>query len=140
MTPYAALKLCHCRQGNFAVIFALMLPVLVAFITFIADQANIMHLQSRIARARDAATAAVAQETAQGNKSRAELEAYAKDFFLANLGADYAEASSVKLTMPNWPKAGVVKLEAYVKYEPIPAPVYAAASGYATAEFAVDIR
>ena len=134
------LTLPRCRSGNFAVIFALMLPVLVTLITFIADQANMAHMQSRVRQARDLANDAVALESVQGNKSRAQLEAYAKDFFLSNLGAQYAEASSLKLTMPKWPKVGVVKLEAHVKYEPLFAPLYAAASGQPAGEFVVDIH
>lgn len=140
MTPYAALRLAKSRDGNFAVIFALVLPVLVAFMTFIFDQANIVHLQSRVRQARDAANAAVALESLQGNKTRAQLEAYATDFFIANLGGQYAEASSVKLTMPKWPKVGVVLLAAHVRYEPLFAPIYAAASGRPGCEFAVDIH
>jgi Flp pilus assembly protein TadG len=140
MTPHTALKLAHCRGGNFAVIFALTLPVLVAVITFIGEQANMAHLQSRVRQARDAANVAVAVESVQGNKTRAQLEAYAKEFFLANLGGQYAEASSVKLVMPNWPKVGVVRLEAHVRYEPLFAPAYAAASGQSASEFAVDLH
>jgi Flp pilus assembly protein TadG len=140
MTPNAALKLAHSREGNFAAIFALTLPALVAFVTFIGDQANMLHVQSRVREARDAANIAVALESVQGNKTRAQLEAYARDFFLANLGEDYAEASSLKLTMPKWPSVGGVRLEAHVRYEPIFAPVYAAASGQPGSEFAVDIH
>jgi hypothetical protein len=140
MTPHAATKLAQSRDGNFAVIFALTLPVLVAFLTFVGDQANMAHLQSRVRQARDAANAAVALESVQGNKTRAQLEAYAKDFFLANLGGQYAEVSSLKLVMPKWPKVGIVRLEAHVRYEPLFAPVYAAASGQPGSEFAVDIH
>jgi Flp pilus assembly protein TadG len=81
MRLHTALRLAHSRCGNFAVIFALTLPVLVAFITFIADQTNMMHVQSRVREARDAATVAAAQEFVMGNISHAQLEAYAKDLF-----------------------------------------------------------
>ncbi len=138
--PRAALKLSHCRDGNFAVIFALILPVFAAIITFIADQANMAHVQSRVSAARDAAMLAVAQEYVQGNKSHAQLEAYAKDFFIANLGEEYAQAASVKLITPQSGSQGVFTLEAHVKYEPLFAPVYAASSGRPGSEFAVDIH
>ena len=134
------LTLPRCRSGNFAVIFALMLPVFAAIITFIADQANMAHLQSRVSAARDAAMMAVAQEYVQGNKSHAQLEAYAKDFFIANLGGEYAQAASVKLITPQSASQGVFTLEAHVKYEPLFAPVYAASSGRPGSEFAVDIH
>jgi Putative Flp pilus-assembly TadE/G-like len=140
MAPHAALKLARCRKGNFAVMFALMLPVLAAFMTFIFDQANIAHLQSRVREARDAATVAAAQEFVMGNKSHAQLEAYAKDFFLANLGEEYREASSVKLTTPKPPSQRGFSLEAHVKYQPLLAPVYAAASGQADGEYVVDLH
>jgi Flp pilus assembly protein TadG len=140
MRLHTALKLAHCREGNFAVIFALMLPVLVAFMTFIGDQANMAHLQSRVNSARDAATVAAAQEFLMGNRSHAQLEAYAKDFFLANLGEEYREASSVKLTTPKSPSQGGFSIEAHVKYEPLLAPVYAAASGQHGGEFVVDLH
>ena len=140
MTPRAALQLSHCRQGNFAIIFALMLPALVAFITFIADQANMMHMQSRVREARDAATVAAAHEFLMGNRSHAQLEAYAKDFFLANLGAEYAEAASVKLTTPKSAASGAISLETHVRYQPLFAPIYAAASGRPGSGFTVDIH
>jgi Flp pilus assembly protein TadG len=136
----AAMKLPHCRQGNFAVIFALMLPVFAAIITFIGDQANMVHVQSRVSQARDAALAAVAQEYIMGNKSHAQLEGYAKDFFLANLGEEYAKSVSVKLTTPKSVSAHGLTLETHIRYEPFLAPVYAAASGQPGTEFAVDIH
>jgi hypothetical protein len=69
-----ALKLSHSRSGNFAVIFALMLPVFAAIITFIADQAKMAHLQSRVSAARDAAMMAAAHEYVQGSKSHGSLK------------------------------------------------------------------
>jgi Flp pilus assembly protein TadG len=140
MRPHAGLKLAHCRKGNFAIIFALTLPVLVAFMIFIFDQANMAHLQSRVNTARDAATVAAAQEFLMGNRSHAQLEAYAKDFFLANLGEEYREASSLKLITPKSSSKGVFSIDAHVKYEPLLAPVYAAASGQPGGEFAVDLH
>jgi Flp pilus assembly protein TadG len=138
--PRTALKLSRCRKGNFAVIFALTLPVLVAFVTVIADQANMAHVQSRVREARDAATVAAAQEFIMGNRSHAQLETYAKDFFLANLGEEYREASSIKLTAPKSPSRGVFSIEAHVKYKPLLAPVYAVASGQSGGEFVVDLH
>jgi Flp pilus assembly protein TadG len=137
---HSALKLSYCRKGNFAVIFALILPVFASIIAFIGDQANMAHMQTRVSQARDAALVAVAQEHIHGNKSHAQLEAYAKDFFLANLGEEYANATSVKLTVPRSMSAGGFTLEAHVRHEPFFAPVYAAASGRPGSEFTVDIH
>jgi Flp pilus assembly protein TadG len=137
---HSALKLSHCRKGNFAVIFALMLPVFASIIAFIGDQANMAHMQTRVSQARDAALVAVAGEYSNGNKSHAQLEAYAKAFFLANLGEEYANVASVKLTTPKSSSTGVFTLETHVRYDPFLAPVYAAASGRPGREFTVDIH
>ena len=125
--PHAAMQFARCRAGNFAVMFALMLPVLAAFLGFIADQANIANIGNRIDAARDAAVLAVALESVTGNKSHQELEAYAKSFFIANLGKEFEEAASVELTAIK-PGRGF-QLKARVNYEPFLAPLYAAASG-----------
>lgn len=140
MLLHTALKLAHSREGNFAVIFALTLPVLVAFMTFIGDQANMAHLQSEIYRARDAATVAASQEFSMGNMSHAQLETYAKDFFLANLGENYRDATSLKLITPKSPSERVFSIEAHVKYVPLLAPIYAAASGQPGRDFLIDLH
>ena len=134
------LKLAHCRSGNFAVMFALMLPFFAAIIAFIADQANIAMLQSRIATARDAALVAAAQEYVGGQSgSPAQLEPYAKSFFLANLGEEYAHATTVKLITPESNASHSMNLEVHVKYEPLLSPVYTALSGKPGRAFAIDL-
>jgi Flp pilus assembly protein TadG len=140
LMPRAAMTLSHCRSGNFAVIFALTLPVFAAIIAFIGDQANMMHLQSRVSRARDAAIVAAAQEFIMGNRPHAQLEAHAKDFFLANLGEEYREVTTVRLTTPKSLSSGGITLETHVKYEPLFAPVFAAATGQPASGYAVDIQ
>jgi Putative Flp pilus-assembly TadE/G-like len=134
------LRLAQCHKGNFTVLFALMLPVLVTFMTFMFDQANMAHLQGRVNSSRDAAALAAAQEFLTGNRSHSQLEAFAKDFFLANLGEEYREAASVKLTTPKPPSQRGFSLEAHVKYKPLLAPVYAAASGQHGREYVVDLH
>jgi Flp pilus assembly protein TadG len=121
-----AFKLARCQSGNFAVMFALLLPVLAAILAFIGDQVNIARIASRIETARDAATVAVAHEYMASNKSHRELEAYAKAFFIANLGQEYEKAARVELILT---KPGpVFQLKTSVKYEPYLAPLYAAVS------------
>jgi Flp pilus assembly protein TadG len=135
---HAAWRLTHARSGNFTVMFALILPVIATVITFIGDQAKIGQVQSRVREAREAAAVA---EYMRGNKSKAQLEAYAKDFFIANLGKEYEKAADVKLIVSGSPSKGLqFDLETHVKYEPFLAPVYAAASGNFTSSYAVDIH
>jgi hypothetical protein len=117
-----------------------MLPLFAAIITFIADQANMAHLQSRVIRAHDAALLAAALDFGTGSRAHAQLEAYAKDFFLANLGDEYRDASSVRPTTPRSSSSGVFMLEAHVKYEPLSAPFNAAAPGMTSSEFVVDVH
>jgi hypothetical protein len=131
-----ALKLARSRSGNFAVMFALLLPALAAIVTFIGDQANMGHIRSRINAARGAAGIAVAHEYRKGNKSHGQLEAYAKAFFVANLGVKYEKAVSVKLIV----SGRHFQLETHVRYEPWLAPLYAAASSGPGREYFVDIQ
>jgi hypothetical protein len=140
MISNATLRFVRSRAGSFAVMFALMLPVFATFIVFISDQANMAHLQSRVREARDAATVAAAQEFLTGKRTHAQLEAYAKDFLLANLGEEYREALKVELTVPKTVSSGSFILEAHLKYVPMLSPVYAAASGNPGSEFAINIH
>jgi hypothetical protein len=63
-----------------------------------------------------------------------------KTFFLANLGEEYREAASVRLITPKSMASGGFTLETHVRYEPLLASVYAAASGRPGGEFAVGIH
>ncbi|MFZ1813769.1 MAG: pilus assembly protein TadG-related protein [Rhizobiaceae bacterium] len=83
------------ESGNFAIIFAITAFPILGAASLAVDYSNMQQERSHIQQSLDAAALATAKELATGTSGEA-LEAYARDFFEANLPSSI-EASRVEL-------------------------------------------
>ncbi|MCV0379495.1 TadE/TadG family type IV pilus assembly protein [Nitratireductor sp.] len=114
----------HDRRGNFAMMTALMMAPIMGVTALAIDYSQVSRQRQMTLNALDAAGIATARYLTQG-ATDAEAEAYAKDFFRANLGGVKPENATLLITLPNQNTGGgTLKLEAQLKYAPIFYPVF----------------
>lgn len=89
-------------RGSVAIIFALMLIVLSFMAGMALDYSRVLHTNSKLAAAADAAALAAGRALLDGRYSNADVEALAKAYFqqnLANSGDSFGSISGLKVTI-----------------------------------------
>ncbi|EKF20708.1 TadE/TadG family type IV pilus assembly protein [Nitratireductor pacificus] len=117
------------RRGNFALMTALMMAPIMGVLALAVDYTQMSRQKQMTLNALDAAGIATARRIADGATS-AEAEAYAEDFFRANLGSVKPENAKLHVLLPNDNiGGGTLKLTADLKYAPIFFPVFQSLRG-----------
>ena len=92
----------NCEKGNFAIIFALMAPVLLGVSSGAVNYAFAYSAKSRLQGAADSAALAAAQELYLSNTKPELIEEVAKGFVIANLGENAGHVDiAVSVGSPN---------------------------------------
>ncbi|WP_048648611.1 pilus assembly protein [Nitratireductor soli] len=119
------------RRGNFAMMTALLMAPVMGVLALAVDYTQMTRQRQMTLNALDAAGIATARRISDG-ATQAEAEAYAEDFFRANLGAVKPENATLHVLLPNDNTGGgTLKLTADLKYAPIFFPVFQSLRGEA---------
>ncbi len=119
------------EEGNYAVIFSLMMLPIMGAVGMSVDFSNVSRLKYELGDSIDAAGVAVGKEFVAGTKTDAELRVFATKFFEANFDAGYADDTEVTVTLPTDPgnTSKELKLQAKLTYKTLFGPVLAALTG-----------
>ena len=113
------------RRGNFALMTVVAMVPLMGGLAFAVDFAEMNRQKEAVGNALDAAGIATARQVASGAKE-ADLLAYAKTFFEANLGSVNPADTQLSVVLPaNQVGGGTLKLSAQLNYKPLFFPVFA---------------
>ena len=113
------------RRGNYALMTVVAMVPLMGGLAFAVDFAEMNRQKQAVDNALDAAGIATARQVVTG-ASEAELLAYAKNFFEANLGSvDPADTQLTVVLPANQVGGGTLKLSAQLNYKPLFFPVFA---------------
>jgi Flp pilus assembly protein TadG len=127
------------RRGNFALMTVVAMVPLMGGLAFAIDFAEMTREKQAVGNALDAAGIATARELASGAKE-ADLLAYAKTFFEANLGSVNPADTQLSVVLPaNQVGGGTLKLSAQLNYKPIFFPVFARLAGAPEAAVNADV-
>ncbi|GLS34256.1 Flp pilus assembly protein TadG [Mesorhizobium albiziae] len=106
------------QRGNFAMMFAIAMAPLLGCLALAIDYTEMTRQKQATLNALDAAGIATARYMVSG-ATDAEVIAYAKDFFEANLGAIEAADTQLDVRLPNnTAGGGTLKLSAKLTYRP----------------------
>ncbi|MEW9806969.1 pilus assembly protein [Mesorhizobium sp. ZMM04-5] len=112
-------------RGNYVMLTAISMVPIMGALAIGIDYTELSNQRAATMSALDAAGIATARRIAQG-ASEADVKAYAKDFFEANLGGVDPAKTQLIVTLPNNNYGGgTLKLEANLTYEPRFLPVAA---------------
>ncbi len=112
------------RRGNYALMTVVALIPVMGGVAMAVDFTEMNRQKQAVANALDAAGIATARQVVTG-ASEAELIAYAKDFFEANLGSVDPTHTVLSVTLPsNTGGGGTLKLAAQLNYKPYFFPVF----------------
>lgn len=112
------------RQGNFAVIAALLAVPVVSGLLIAYDHARFDMFEQSVPAAIDSALIGVAQDDMMGALSDVELDQRAKDYLLANLSNVDETASTVDYVRERTSKGfGAMRLHVKLVYRPITGPL-----------------
>jgi Flp pilus assembly protein TadG len=107
------------RRGQYAMMTAIVMLPLVGALAVGVDYAEMSRQRSLALNALDAAGIGTARRYLQGNITDAQLEQYARDFFVANAGGLDVDKVSLSLVLPdNDEGGGVLRLSAVMDYKP----------------------
>ncbi len=129
-TTHAAYRLVNDRNGNFALIAGIALPVLVVAVGFGIDIAQISGSKSRLANALDAALTSTARDISTGHIKKKDAEKTALAFLIANAPGGYLKPDSISFAKFDIDtKAGTIDATVDAKTE-LSFPLFKAGSEY----------
>lgn len=107
-------------SGNFAMMTSIALVPIMGAVALGVDYAEMSRQRQDTLNALDAAGIATAREIlSSSGKKEAEIKAYAKEFFEANLGSVKPANATLNIVLPqNTAGGGTLKLSADLKYQP----------------------
>jgi Flp pilus assembly protein TadG len=112
------------RSGSYAIAFAIALVPILGGLAIAVDFAEMNRQRQATLNALDAAGIATARQIVSGG-SEAQIKAYAKSFFEANLGPVDPSHTTLHVTLPsNEAGGGTLKLSADLNYKPLFFPVF----------------
>ena len=128
------------EDGNYAIIFSLMVLPIFGSVGMAFDYSNVSRLRHDLGNSLDAAGTAVSKEFIDGDKTDAELRDFAEDFFRANFDPKYVDNVVVTTTLPTDmipsevagepdTKSNEMKVEAELTYPTLFGPVLAVLTG-----------
>lgn len=122
------------ERGNYATLMALAMVPILGAVALAVDYTQMSRHRQATLNALDATNIATAWRYLEGG-SKAELTAYANDFFAANLGPVRPEDTTLHIVFPEeTPSGTTIKMSADLKYEPIFYPVFQALRGEDSAD------
>src|SRR5690606_7859795 len=117
------------RRGSYGIAVAAGIVPLLGGLAIAVDYAEMNRQRQATMNALDAAGIAAARHLASG-ATDAEVIAYARDFFVANLGPVPPETTSLGVTLPTTQSGGgTLKLSATLNYAPYFFPVFQSVRG-----------
>ena len=126
------------RRGNYALMTVITMVPLMGAVALAVDYTELVRQRQETMNALDAAGMAAAQQIVAG-ASEADVKAYAKDFFEANLRHVEPVNTTLTVTLPNNNAGGgTLKLQAALKYHPYFLPAAAALLGRTANSTEVD--
>ncbi len=126
------------RRGNYALMTVITMVPLMGAVALAVDYTELVRQRQETMNALDAAGMAAAQQIVAG-ASDADVKAYAKDFFEANLRHVEPVNTTLTVTLPNNNAGGgTLKLQAALKYHPYFLPAAAALLGRTANSTEVD--
>ncbi|OCW58439.1 TadE/TadG family type IV pilus assembly protein [Hoeflea olei] len=103
-TTFKFADMIRSRDGNFAMMASLLLPVIFVAGSLVLDTTNALSMKTSLQNAADSAALATASQLAEGEITEGEAEAYAINFFNAQISGDasqydgFSATPSVKLS------------------------------------------
>jgi Flp pilus assembly protein TadG len=130
------------EEGNYAIIFTLMMVPIMGAVGMSVDFSNVSRLKYDLSESVDSAGIAVSKLYSAGEADRTKLEDLAKDFVKENFDEDYYSSTAIKVILPK--DEGNTTNELIVRgtltYKTLFGPVLAALTGTDKSKYVVVIE